>query len=93
MIDLDGRFEYSPIVKANTTQVLKFSAFIDNQNHRLIIFSDRDCEVDVYTLLGVKITTIEVKKGNNNLYCDWINGVYLTRRKDTGVTQKISVLK
>jgi hypothetical protein len=91
IMDADGRYEFSPIVKVSTTNSHKFTATADNQNHRIIINADRDCQVEVYSITGAKFATISVKKGNNSLYSDLTSGIYLIRRSDTGDTQKIAI--
>lgn len=93
MIDADGRFSYSPIVKANTTAAAVFQGFINNQTKRLVIFSSENMEVVLYSLAGAKIKKFFVKEGMNNIECNIANGIYLLKPGGNGDVQKIAAFQ
>ncbi len=93
MIDTDGRFSYSPVVKVNTTAALVFHAFMDNQTKRLVIFSSENMEVVLFSLAGSKIKKFFVKEGMNNIECNVPNGIYLLKPGGNGDVQKIAAFQ
>lgn len=91
MIDNNGRFEYSPVVKINTNQQLSFTAVMDNRSHQLYITSNTNCEIDIYTVQGAKIATVSVKKGNNAIAFTRNNGVYILKKRNGNESKEIAV--
>lgn len=93
MVDIDGKFGYSDIVKLDNDNKHLSSGFTvkqDDHNHQIIIYSDTDTEAEVYSLTGSKLATYHLAKGNNFFYNEWKPGMYIIRKKDTGETQKFS---
>jgi hypothetical protein len=47
----------------------------------------------MYNLTGSKITSLPVKKGNNNYNFDGQSGIYILRRNDNGNSLKLVVMR
>jgi hypothetical protein len=91
MIDTDGKFSYSDIIKISSKKSATFTATWSSNNIR--IFADADCTSDVFSITGVKIASVKIRQGMNNIYFDQPSNMYIIRRNDTGESQKIFVIK
>jgi hypothetical protein len=92
MVDLDGSFTYSPIVRVEIGVTMKFKAWI-NLGTELRVEVDHDTEVDVFNSLGTRLFGFQAKKGSNIFYDNFSIGVYILRRRDTGEALKLLVVK
>ncbi|MBS1669563.1 MAG: hypothetical protein JST58_19490 [Bacteroidetes bacterium] len=92
MVDLDGNFSYSPIVKVNLDATPKFTAWV-SRGDGLHVEVDNDTELDIFNSVGMSISKFLAKKGSNLFYRNFTDGVYIIRRRDTGEALKLLVIK
>ena len=93
VIDEDGQFEYSSIVKVIATEMKRgFAAYFDNSNHQLHIQAIQESKVTVYTTSGSKLLTLEVEKGENIIPCFWKSGLYILKT-DKGESKKLWIFQ
>lgn len=89
LVYVDEKYEYSDVVDAGDKALsVKFAAIADNVNKRIIIYSQTNTEVDIYSSTGIKLATYRIEKGSNN-FNNIKPGTYIIRKKDTGEVQKL----
>lgn len=93
MIDVDGKYSYSAILQVNPNARGGFRAFMDHDNRRLVVISDKNAEIEIFSSTGAFMNMIRVSEGINSLYSDLPTGVYIVRRKDTGESVKIASIR
>lgn len=78
MVDIDGRFEYSNIIKVGSgAPVITLSAYPSPVSDYLTITSTGKTEAVITNLAGQKIKTISLVNGSQTLNVqDWNGGVY-----------------